>query len=160
DFRVRFAPLAGGDIQRFVPALGDPGDVALDLAARGADSTLDVTMEARAERGGHVNLTAHLPAHGGALVLRTEGRVRDLNLGAIPTLKGLILTASWNADLTGPNAARISGPLALDLAGTRFGATRLEAASLGGKFEDGRATIRIGGAANGFDLAATGWVTP
>ena len=162
DFRLRFAPLAGGDIRRFVPALGDPGDVTLDLAARGADSTLDLTMMARAERGGHANLVAHLPAHGGALVLRTEGRIRDLDLGAIAgaSLQRLVLSASWNADLSGQNAAHISGPLSLDLAGTRVGATRLEAASLAGRFDDGRVTMRLGGAANGFDLAATGWVTP
>jgi autotransporter translocation and assembly factor TamB len=162
NFRLTCAPLAGSDIRRFLPVVGDPGDVTLDLTARGDSSTLHVALDARAVRGGHVNLEAGLPARAGAVALRTSGRIQSLDLGAI--LGGdpdrLAITAQWTADLAGPDLRSISGPLTLDLAGTRARAVRLDEARLSGRFEDGRVTLQLAGAADSFVLAGSGWITP
>ncbi len=162
DFRLTCAPLAGSDIRRFLPVVGDPGDITLDLTARGDSSTLHATLDARAARGGHVSIKADLPARAGAVALRTDGRIQSLDLGAI--LGGdpdrLTITAQWTADLAGPDLGRISGPLTLDLAGTRARAVRLDEARLSGRFEDGRATLQLAGAADSFALTGSGWITP
>ena len=158
DFRLTFTPFAGSDIRRFLPWLGDPGDLALDFAARGRDSTLHLSLAANAARGGDAKLEADLPAGGGRVILRTAGRVHDLGWGA--TADSTRFTAVWNADLAGPDVARIFGPFSIDLSGSRMGAMRFDDARVAGSFDAGRATVRVNGAANDYRLEASGHVTP
>jgi hypothetical protein len=162
DLHVTFAPLAGSDLRRFVPSLGDPGDIALELEARGDSSLLHATLSARSERAGSVQLEARLPAKSGKAMLRTDGKVDGLDLDAIlgKDLGKILLSAQWSADLAGPTLARVSGPLRLDLAGTRVRGVRLDRASVDGRFEEGRYGFGLRGAAAGYSLQGTGSVTP
>jgi len=167
DLRLTFAPLAGTDIRRFLPALGDPGDVTLGVEAQGEASAsqataLHVTCRARAERGGAVQLEATLPAGAGPAALRSEGRVTNLDLDAIlgRNLGRTRLTAQWSTDLAGPDRARLSGPLALDLSGTCVQGARLGRARIEGRFDEGRYSFHVGGAAVNYTLQGSGSVTP
>ena len=162
DLRLTFAPLAGMDIRRFVPALGDPGDVALDLTAHGDTSALHTALSARAERGGAIRFEATLPTRAGTAALRSEGRVTDLDLDAIlgRSLGRTRLTAQWSADLAGPDRARLSGPLTLDLTGTRVRGARLDRARMEGRFDEGRYTFDLSGRAVGYALRGSGSTTP
>ena len=162
DLHLTFAPLAGTDLSRFLPALGDPGDVTLDLTARGDASALRTILSARSERGGTAYLQAAVPARQGAAALRTEGHVAGLDLDAIlgKNLGGINLTGRWSADLAGPSPARVSGQLTIDLKGTRVRGSPLDRARLDGGFEEGRLAFRLDGAAAGYGLMGSGWVTP
>jgi len=162
DFRLTFAPLAGTDIRRFLPALGDPGDITLDLRARGDASALHTSLTARAQRGGTVDLDASLPPRGGKVELRTQGRIDDLDLDAIlgKDLGKIRLTTQWSADLAGPGLAQISGPFTLDLTGANVRGAVLDQALLEGRFDDGRYAFHVTGRAAGYSVQGAGWVTP
>jgi len=162
DLRLTFAPLAGTDIRRFLPVFGSPGDVTLDLRAQGRESALHTTCSARAERGGAIELEATLPAGSGAAALRAEGRVTDLDLDAIlgRNLGQTRLTAQCSADLAGPDRARLSGPVTLDLSGTRVRGARLSRTRIEGRFDEGRYAFRAVGEAAGYSLRGSGSITP
>ncbi|HZV91276.1 MAG TPA: translocation/assembly module TamB domain-containing protein, partial [Candidatus Nitrosocosmicus sp.] len=162
ELHLTFAPLAGGDIERFLPALGNPGDVTLDLAAHGVTSSLHTTLAAKAERGGSVSLDAVLPARAGTMSLRSNGRLQSVDLGALMGKEPgeLVITGSWTTDLAGPDRSRISGPLSLDFAGTRIQGVHLDRAKISGRFDEGRLTCRLGGEAARFALEGSGSVSP
>jgi autotransporter translocation and assembly factor TamB len=162
DFGLHARPLAGVDIERFLPFLGDPGDLTLGMVARGEGSRLHATVDARARRGGRVVIDLSLPAAGGPLSLHTHGRLDDLDLGAIQggPADSLVVDASWSAELDGPDRARLSGPFEIGLDGTRIGDLVLDLARIDGAFAEGRATANLRARGQNFSLSGDGGATP
>lgn len=162
DFSLYARPLAGADIERFLPFLGNPGDLTLGMVARSRGSRLHATVDARAARGGHVALEATVAAAGGPISLHTDGRVDDLDLGALRggAADSLVIDASWRAELDGPDRAHLSGPIALTLDGSRVGDLRFDEARIEGALADRRATVNARARGEGFALTVAGWATP
>ncbi|MFI5370780.1 MAG: translocation/assembly module TamB domain-containing protein [Candidatus Eisenbacteria bacterium] len=163
DVVLDAVPLGGRDLGRVVPGTGLRGDFALHAFARSDSARTGFGLAARGRADGRVTLDGSLVMpRGGPVAGHARGVARRFDLADL--LGGprgtRVIEATLQADVAGDSLDRLDGPVTLDLAGTRYGGTRLDDARLDARFTAGRAALTTRLSSGALAMEATGWTRP
>ncbi|MGH7742113.1 MAG: hypothetical protein ACRENS_08830, partial [Candidatus Eiseniibacteriota bacterium] len=162
--RIRFAPLAGVDLRRLLPALKRAPDVSLEAELGRADDSVTFTASARAGDGGQLESEGQLRlSQAGPSSVRMSTTVSGVDPGAWSELDrgALRISGTLGATLSGSDAARLNGPVELSIDAQPTGAAVPRAhAQLSARFTEGLAAVNARAAIDAFEFHGAGSVRP